>query len=264
MFELVKEDTVPDQDEIKQAVRDRYATWATGGTPCCGADPVGGSDSCGCSSEGLGYDLDEIAALPDGVDLGLGCGNPLAFASLREGETVLDLGSGPGLDCLLAAKRVGPDGHVIGVDMTPEMIARAEANATKIGTTNVDFRLGNLESLPVESCSVDAIISNCVINLVPDKLAAFREALRVLKPGGRLEVSDIVLTGPLPEGYEDDMDAYVACLAGAIPKTEYLALLFGAGFAWVGVQSETTYGAEDSPFASVHVSALKGDASPGC
>lgn len=252
-----------DPEVIKKAVQERYGTWAEGRTPCCPAPVDGGSSCCGGGSETLGYDPAELATLPEGADLGLGCGNPLAFASIEPGNTVLDLGSGAGIDCLLAAKRVGPAGHVIGVDMTPEMIEKARGNAARSGFDTVEFREGAIESLPVDDASVDVVISNCVINLVPDKAKAFRETFRVLKPGGRLEVSDIVLVGELPPGMEDDVEAYVACLSGAIPKWEYMLLLRDAGFAWAGVQSEVRYGGEDSPFASIHVSALKGDCAPG-
>lgn len=251
-----------DPDDIKEAVRERYGTWATGGTPCC-PSPPGADSCCGAGGEALGYDPADLAAIPEGADLGLGCGNPLAFAAIEAGQTVLDLGSGAGIDCFLAAKRVGPDGHVIGVDMTPEMIEKARGNAERGGFENVEFREGVLEALPVEDNSVDTVVSNCVINLVPDKAAVFREVLRVLKPGGRLEVSDIVLTGALPAGMEDDVNAYVGCLAGAAPKLEYLMLIRAAGFTWAGVQSETSYGDEGSPFASVHVSAIKGECAPG-
>lgn len=253
-----------DPDKIQAAVRERYGTWARSGTPCC-PSPAGGDASCSCGggSETLGYDPAELAALPEGADLGLGCGNPLAFAALEPGQTVLDLGSGTGIDCLLAAKRVGPTGHVIGVDMTPEMVQKARENAARGGFDNVEFREGAIEALPVEDRSVDAVISNCVINLVPDKAAAFRETLRVLKPGGRLEVSDIVLVGELPEGMEDDVDSYVACLSGAIQKWEYMTYLRNSGYALAEIRSETPYGEEGSPFVSIHVSALKGDCAPG-
>jgi len=254
-----------DPGKIQAAVRERYGDIAKSGSSCCGPSPAGSDCSCG-DSGALGYDPAELAALPEGADLGLGCGNPLAFASLEDGQTVLDLGSGAGIDCLLAAKRVGPGGHVIGVDMTPEMIEKARENAAKGGFDNVEFRLGELTALPVADASVDVVISNCVINLVPDKAQAFRETFRVLKPGGRLEVSDIVLVGPLPEDMKDDVGSYVACLSGAVDKWEYLMYLGNAGYAWTGVQSEIPYGEEGSPFAAVHVSALKAEcvAGGGC
>lgn len=245
--------------ELKEAVRERYAAHATEGTSCCG--PATGPGACSCTSETLGYSPEELASLPVGADLGLGCGNPLAFAALREGETVLDLGSGGGIDCLLAAKRVGPTGHVIGVDMTPEMLQRARDAAERGGFANVEFRQGDLESLPVEDCSVDVVISNCVINLVPDKAAAIREAFRVLKPGGRLEVSDIVLTGEMPDWLGDDLDAHAACLAGAIPKTDYLGLMFQAGFSWVGVSAEHPYAPDLDEIAVVELAGQTGHTS---
>ncbi|MCU0555357.1 MAG: arsenite methyltransferase [Syntrophales bacterium] len=189
----------------------------------------------------IGYAVSDLSAVPEGANLGLGCGNPIALASLREGETVLDLGSGAGFDCFLAAGRVGPAGKVIGVDMTPEMVGRARENARKDGIENVEFRLGDIEHLPVEDGSVDVIISNCVINLAPDKGRVFREAFRVLKPGGRLMVSDIVLARPLPDVVKNSVAAYVGCVAGASLKGEYLEAMRQAGFADVAVQSETSF-----------------------
>ncbi len=271
-----------DPEDIKANVRERYAGFAAAGTSCCGP----ATSECGCGSAQLGYDPAELAELPEGADLGLGCGNPLAFTRLREGDVVVDLGSGGGIDCLLAAKRVGASGRVIGVDMTPGMIERATDAAARGGFDNVEFRLGELESLPVDPCTADVVISNCVINLVPDKAAAFAEAHRVLKAGGRLEVSDIVLTGPMPEWLANDPVAYSACLAGAIHKQDYLAALFAAGFAWVGVADERPYAADVSDaivqaaaqatgrsteelmaaagvFSSIQVSAIKGDGG-GC
>jgi arsenite methyltransferase len=228
-----------DEVEIKEAVRDRYAGHATAGTSCCaGAD----SSCCGTNtSQLLGYDSGDLAAIPADADLGLGCGNPLAMLELREGETVLDLGSGGGIDCFLAAKRVGPTGHVIGVDMTPEMLSRARKNADQGGYANVEFRLGEIEHLPVADSSVDAIISNCVVNLVPSKAQVFADAFRVLKPGGRLSVSDIVMLGDVPTAIRDSVDAYVACLSGAILREEYLALLEAAGFANITVTESRTF-----------------------
>ncbi|MHB1342325.1 MAG: arsenite methyltransferase [Coriobacteriia bacterium] len=229
-------------DDIKEAVRDRYAGFATTGTSCCAP-----SSGCGCgcgadsASTALGYDPAELAEIPAGADLGLGCGNPLALADIKPGETVLDLGSGAGIDCFLAAKRVGPTGHVIGVDMTPEMIARARANAAQSALANVEFRLGEIENMPVESGMVDAIISNCVINLVPDKSRAFAESLRVLAPGGRFVVSDVVLQGEIPEGLRESVTGYVACLSGAVLESEYLAGLRDAGFVDVEVLERVPY-----------------------
>lgn len=238
-----------DETDIKQAVRDRYAGIASEGTGCCSASGArAGAASCGCSagstagvSERLGYDADELADIPEGADLGLGCGNPLAMLDLREGETVLDLGSGAGIDCFLAAKRVGPTGRVIGVDMTAEMLARARRNAVDSGISNVEFRLGEIEHLPVADASVDAVISNCVVNLVPDKRQVFSDVYRVLAPGGRLSVSDIVLLGEVPPLIRDSVDAYVSCLAGAILRDDYLRLIAEAGFGDVRVTESRAF-----------------------
>jgi arsenite methyltransferase len=194
---------------------------------CCGS--TGGS-SCGSESRALGYSEDELASVPDGADLGLGCGNPQAIASLRPGERVLDLGSGAGFDVFLAAKQVGPAGRALGVDMTPEMIARARANAVKAGLANVEFRLGEIESLPVPDASIDVIMSNCVINLSPDKPAVFREAFRVLAPGGRLAISDMVAIAPLPPALAADMAAYASCVSGAPVVADLEQMLTQAGF----------------------------------
>lgn len=213
--------------EIRDLVREKYGRIAREAGGCCGArDP-------GCCADGT---LDMIGEAYRGVaghvaeaDLGLGCGVPTRHAALRPGETVLDLGSGAGNDCFVARHEVGPEGHVIGVDATPEMIARARANARKLGFVNVEFRLGEIEHLPVESGTIDCVVSNCVLNLVPDKSRAFAEIVRVLKPGGRMCVSDIVATGPLPEPVREAAGLYVGCVAGAIPQTEYVALLRTAG-----------------------------------
>lgn len=237
-------------DDIKTAVRERYAGFAEQGTSCCGT-----SGGCGCGSasvsQALGYDAADLAQIPQGADLGLGCGNPLSLADVRPGETVLDLGSGAGIDCFLAAKRVGPTGHVIGVDMTPEMIARARGNAATSGLANVDFRLGEIENLPVDSGTVDLIISNCVINLVPDKARAFAEAARVLAPGGRLLVSDIVLSGEIPAELRESVTGYVACLSGAVLEAEYLDAIAAAGLAEIEVLERVPYVTDaDDPFVS--------------
>jgi SAM-dependent methyltransferase len=231
-----------DSQTIKAAVRERYAGVVTNNQSCCSLDP-----GCGCASEEdpslrLGYAPQDLDAVPEGSNLGLGCGNPVALASLQPGETVLDLGSGAGFDAFLAARRVGPTGRVIGVDMTPEMIQRATALAATHGYANVEFRLGDIENLPVADASVNAIISNCVVNLSTDKARVFREAHRVLKPGGRLMVSDLVLERPLPEAISQDLDAYGACIAGALLRADYLAAIEAAGFEAVSVVGERRYG----------------------
>ena len=204
---------------------------------CCGSNV----DLAHGISRAIGYKEDELASVPEGANLGLGCGNPTALASLKEGEAVLDLGSGAGFDCFLAANTVGVAGEVIGVDMTPEMIEKARANARKGGYSNVDFRLGELEHLPVADSAVDVIISNCVINLTPDKTAVFREAFRVLRPDGRFAVSDMVLLRALPPAVKDSAAAYVSCLSGAIMKDAYLATIRAAGFENVYIVEESSF-----------------------
>ncbi len=232
--------------DVKAAVREHYAGAARAGGGCCGsASPSGGC--CGTTStpvalsRQIGYSNGELAAAPEGSNLGLGCGNPLAHAALRPGDVVVDLGSGAGFDCFLAANRVGPDGRVIGIDMTPEMLERARANAVAGGYTNVEFRLGEIENLPVADGSADMVISNCVINLAADKGRVFREALRVLKPGGRLMVSDLVLRRPLPESVRRSVEAYVGCIAGAMLEDDYLAAIRRSGFTEVELLAEATY-----------------------
>ena len=222
----------------KEWVKERYGAIATQAQEgcCCGGSC--GDDDAAVLAERVGYTADDLAAVPEGANLGLGCGNPLALASLQAGETVLDLGSGAGFDAFLAAARVGPTGRVIGVDMTPEMIAQARANAERGGYANVEFRLGDIEALPVDAASVDLVISNCVLNLVPDKTKAFAEIARVLRPGGRLAVSDIVLDGPLPESLQANEGAYCSCISGALARSEYLAKLAAAGLQDVTVVSE--------------------------
>jgi len=227
--------------DIKDIVREKYGTIAAASGSCCPSASCCGGPALTEIGQKIGYADSDLSAVPEGANLGLGCGNPIALASLREGERVLDLGSGAGFDCFLAAGRVGPAGKVIGVDMTPEMIERARENARKDGIENVEFRLGDIERLPVEDGSVDVIISNCVINLAPDKGRVFREAFRVLKAGGRLMVSDIVLTRPLPEFVKNSVAAYIGCVAGASLKEDYLGAMKDAGFEDVRVQSEAPF-----------------------
>ena len=233
--------------EIRQSVREGYGKIAKeAGSSCCGNKS--NTKSC-CNtntsaqareaSKSVGYSDEEMDSVPDGANLGLGCGNPLALASLKEGETVLDLGSGAGFDCFLAANKVGKGGKVIGVDMTPEMLEKARENARKNNYTNVEFRMGEIENLPVADNLVDVITSNCVINLSVDKDRVFQEAYRVLKPGGRLMVSDIVLTKELPEIVRKSVQAYLGCVAGAMPETDYLGAIENAGFKDVRVADET-------------------------
>ncbi len=212
-------------ETIRSSVRERYGTVAKQGSDCgCG------SASCCSPSAALGYSAEEISAAPQGTNLGLGCGNPQAIANLGPGEVVLDLGSGGGFDCFLAARAVGESGTVIGVDMTPEMIDLARRNATDSAQARVEFRLGEIEHLPVADSSVDVIISNCVINLSPDKPQVFRESFRVLKSGGRLAVSDMVASAILPEELRGDLTAYSACIAGASPVDKLAGMMEAAGF----------------------------------
>ncbi len=251
------------KEEIKKIVKDRYGKIAEQGDSCCSGPK---SPCCGSASRTedisklIGYTDEELKAVPEGANLGLGCGNPVALASLKEGETVLDLGSGAGFDCFLAADRVGKKGRVIGVDMTPEMIKQAKRNAKKGNCTNVEFRLGEIESLPVDDNSVDVIISNCVINLSPDKDKVFKEALRVLKPGGRLMVSDIVLLKELPAVVRQSVEAYIGCLAGAVKKDQYIGSIKAAGFGEVEIIEATSYPVEymvNDPVAKELMKGLK-------
>jgi arsenite methyltransferase len=231
------------EEEIKKYVRDRYARAANQGSSCCqpASSCCGGGRETDIISKSIGYTDQDLKVVPEGANLGLGCGNPLALASLREGETVLDLGSGAGFDCFLAARQVGKGGRVIGVDMTPEMLDKARGNAKKGDITNVEFRLGEIENLPVADNQVDIVISNCVINLSPAKERVFQEAYRVLKPGGRLMVSDIVLRNELPEEIRTSVAAYTACVAGAETRENYLGAIRGAGFQEIQILDETVF-----------------------
>ena len=229
--------------EIKKKVREGYAQIAKKENSCC--TPVssccGSADLAQTVSKNIGYTDEELGSTPEGANLGLGCGNPVAMASLVEGETVLDLGSGAGFDCFLAANRVGKEGKVIGVDMTPEMIEKARENAQKGNYQNVEFRLGEIENIPAADNSVDVVISNCVINLSPDKSRVFQETFRVLKPGGRLMISDIVLLKELPEFIKDSIAAYIGCISGAIMKDDYIEAVKKAGFREVKIMDETVF-----------------------
>lgn len=240
-----------DPDALRRAVAEGYARIAEGGDAgCC-------SSGCGCGapagiSREVGYRDADLAAIPADADLGLGCGNPVALARLQPGETVLDLGSGAGMDAFLAASQVGPDGRVIGVDMTPAMLARARRNAEQGGHANVEFREGLIEALPLEDASVDVILSNCVFNLSPQKDRAFREARRVLRPGGRMVVSDLVLEAELPAEVADRIDATIGCVGNASLREDYLRTAREAGFGSLEILKESSYGASvaaDSPLA---------------
>ncbi|HXQ80450.1 MAG TPA: arsenite methyltransferase [Opitutaceae bacterium] len=283
--------TTPDSETIKAEVRRRYGSIAAGdavltqgGGPaegCCRSGPSSPSASACCDNSEqarkLGYTLEDLAAVPDGANLGLGCGNPVALASLKPGQTVLDLGSGAGFDAFLAARAVGPAGRVIGVDMTPEMLTKARANARKGGYANVEFRLGEIEALPVADSTVDVVISNCVINLCPDKRPVYREAFRALRPGGRLAVSDVVAREELPEAVRGDLALYSGCLAGATPLAELALILEEAGFGGISIKPkgnseqviaswESKRGFESKVFAAEVTAAKPGGAccAPSC
>lgn len=224
------------EEKVRKMVREGYGKIAK--TEQC---------SCGCGSgisQQIGYSSGELDSVPEGADLGLGCGNPVALASLREGETVIDLGSGAGLDCFLAAKKVGASGKVIGVDMTPEMLDKARANCRKSNYKNVEFRLGEIENLPVADGTADVVISNCVINLSPEKQRVFNEAFRVLKASGRLMVSDMVLLKDIPESVKKSVLGYIGCISGAEMKSEYVKMIENAGFKEVKIVEETHLSAE--------------------
>ena len=231
------------EKEIKKIVRKGYADIVKKKKPCCG--PVRpcceGANTAEDISKNIGYTEEELKSAPEGANLGLGCGNPIALASLQQGETVLDLGSGAGFDCFLAANKVGRNGKVIGVDMTSEMIEKARENAEKGNYKNVEFRLGEIEDIPAADNSIDVVISNCVINLSPNKAKVFKETFRVLKLGGRLMVSDIVLLKELPDFIKKSVEAYVGCISGAIIKDEYLEVIKEAGFQDVNVIDETSF-----------------------
>ena len=238
--------------DVKKLVKERYGKVAmkennaNAGTGCNCTIPSSNKISC-CGglasdiSKAVGYSEDDLASLPEGANLGLGCGNPVAFASLKKGETMLDLGSGAGIDCFIATRKVGPKGKVIGIDMTHEMLEKARQNAEKGKYKNVEFRLGEIENIPVGDNQVDAVISNCVINLSPDKEQVFREAFRVLKPEGRLMVSDMVLLKEIPIAARESVSLYVSCIAGALLKDEYLRAIKSAGFRNIKITDESAY-----------------------
>jgi len=227
------------ETDVKEYVKKRYSEIAQSGESCC--------PSCGCGPSSadvalqIGYSKEDLMSVPEASSMGLGCGNPVALASLKRGETVLDLGSGSGIDGFLAANKVGSRGKVIGVDMTEEMVNRAKVLASKYGYKNVEFRLGEIESLPIENDSVDVVISNCVINLSPDKDQVFRETYRVLKPGGRIMISDIVTEEDLPEEVRQNFAAWAGCIAGALEKEKYLDTIRRAGFDSIRIISESSY-----------------------
>jgi arsenite methyltransferase len=229
------------EDNVRKAVRKRYGSIAKGNQSRCNQKkPCCGEETPETISKKIGYSAEEINSVPKGANLGLGCGNPVALASLKKGDTVLDLGSGAGFDAFLASRRVGEKGRVIGVDMTPEMLEKARANARKNKIKNVEFRLGEIENLPVADNSIDVIISNCVINLSPQKERVFAEAHRVLRPGGGLMVSDIVLLSPLPR-FLKNTAALTACVGGAALKVDYIEAIKSAGFSDIKVVKESAY-----------------------
>jgi arsenite methyltransferase len=235
------------EQDIHKIVREGYGKIARNNTSCCGTNKSKTSCGCNCNtsvetiSKNIGYNEADLTSVPEDANLGLGCGNPVALASLKPGEVVLDLGSGAGFDCFLAASRVGPQGKVIGVDMTADMLDKARDNAAKGNYKNVEFRLGEIENLPVADNTIDAIISNCVINLSPNKPRVFSEAFRVLKTGGQLMVSDIVLNQALPEKIRNSVSAYIGCLSGAILKDDYLNTIKKAGFKKIKILEESSF-----------------------
>jgi SAM-dependent methyltransferase len=230
-----------DAEAVVDKVRERYGAFATAGTSCCGSAATSCCSPTDTVAATLGYASADLGLLPDGANLGLGCGAPLEHLGLATGETMLDLGSGAGIDALIASRQVGSEGLVIGIDMTPEMLDVARANAQAAGAENVDFREGRLEDLPVDDASIDAVTSNCVINLVPDKSAVFREISRVLKPGGRLVISDIVLDGPLPVEVRENVLAYVGCVSGAERRETYFKRLADVGLGEVEVVKDADF-----------------------
>lgn len=238
------ENTTTHHDGIRQQVRARYGEIARQDERGCGCAPScctpGVTNTAATNAQTLGYSAEDLATVPEGSELGLGCGNPTAIASIQPGEIVVDLGSGAGFDCFLAARRVGAQGRVIGVDMTPDMISKARANAERGGYANVEFRLGEIEALPVADASADLILSNCVVNLSPDKPRVYREACRVLKPGGRLAIADIIALQPIPAALKTDLAAYTGCVAGAALPVELESMLSDAGFTDIQIAVKET------------------------
>ncbi|UCG44535.1 MAG: arsenite methyltransferase [Candidatus Bathyarchaeota archaeon] len=228
-----------EEKKVKEFVKKRYGEMAEQGASCCSSCDT--TSSLAELGKKIGYTDEDLQNVPEASNMGLGCGNPVAFAALKEGDTVLDLGSGGGIDVFLAAKRVGPTGKAIGVDMTEAMVTKAKATAEKYGYDNVEFRLGEIENLPLEDNSVDIIISNCVVNLALDKEKVFREAFRVLKPGGRIMISDLVTEGDLPKDVKQSFDAWAGCIAGALEKQKYIDTIRKAGFKRVKIVSEAAY-----------------------
>ncbi|MDK9701485.1 MAG: arsenite methyltransferase [bacterium] len=249
------------EETIKEKVREHYRAVAIGQSSCCGTPKTIDSISiktsgscCGSKSDDLlakyaqvgdamveHYTPEELASVPEGADLGLGCGVPTHYAKIQRGETVVDLGSGPGVDCFLAAQETGSEGHVIGIDMLPEMIAKARKNSVTFPMKNVEFRLGEIEHMPIEKETVDIVISNCVLNLVPNKFKAFSEIARILKPGGRTVVSDMMVRGDLPDSIRNDLEAWAGCISGAADIDQYLNTMREAGLSDVAIVRETPY-----------------------
>jgi len=233
------------KDDVRNIVREEYGKIARQGGSCCGPSSCCGGPSAESVAAVVGYSEDDLAGLPDGANMGLSCGNPTAIASLRPGDVVLDLGAGGGFDVFIAARKVGPSGRVIGVDMTPDMVEKARRNAESFrkssGLSNVEFRLGEIEHLPVADASVDVAISNCVINLSPDKAHVWKEIARVLKPGGRVSVSDLALLRPLPDAVRESVQALVGCIAGAVLVDETREMIRAAGFSEVVLETESDF-----------------------
>ncbi|WP_265108642.1 arsenite methyltransferase [Halosolutus halophilus] len=253
--------TDTDPTTRRSTVRDEYGSIASTDCDCCGTDDttIEADETASDRARSIGYDATDLEGTPDDANLGLGCGNPIAISNLEVGETVLDLGSGGGFDCFLAAREVGPEGRAIGVDMTPEMLEKARANARESDLENVEFRLGEIEHLPVADGTIDAIISNCVVNLSPEKPRVLAEAFRVLRPGGRLAISDLVATEPLPDEVRENPEAVTACVGGAATIDEMDRWLDDAGFVDVSITIEGEW-TDDLPIVSARIEARKPEA----